>query len=76
MSPEAYHEILFRMSSGDHGSHTAKELKVTPDQLQDLMYHRGPGLVDLCECEDGDSGSTKYFLCFYDAKGDCNMGAL
>lgn len=67
MSAEAYQSLRLEMSSGDFGAHKKRELWVTPNQLEQIKYHKGIGFVDKFDRDD------KQIWLYYDGCGDCNI---
>jgi hypothetical protein len=75
VAPEVYEDITLTMSSGDYGAHIAKVVFVDSNQLEDIRWHKGIGLIDKgTEIDDMDQNEPlEVVYYFYDGHGDCNI---
>jgi hypothetical protein len=64
---DAYCRITHTMSSGDFGSHKHRVLEMESNQVENLKWHSGKGLIDLTH-RDGE-----LVFAYYDGKGDCTF---
>lgn len=62
VSEYAYKDISLQMSSGDYGSHRARYVLVSPNQLENIKYNSKMGYVDKTEDQ---------CFWFYPGDGDC-----
>jgi len=66
VSIDAYKAITLEMSTGDYGSHQSREIEVSCNKYQDILFSNKFGFIDL---EITQYEEDSYWV-IYDGKGD------